>query len=248
MSVTKESLIAFEDWVVDKFNNGHLRSPVHLSGGNEEQLIEIFKDIKKDDWVFSTYRSHYHALLKGISEDWLKEWILDNKSIHVMNKEHKFWTSAIVGGTLPVALGVALAIKKKHDKSRGEFKKQDVDKKWDHTMLNELVQSNQSHVWVFVGDMTGRTGVFWECLNYAYNHELPITFIIEDNGLSTDTETEDVWGSSNFRFYDELIFHYPSMIRYYKYKRVWPHYGTGKFVSSIWKDIIKENDVQAKGF
>lgn len=232
MSITKEGLIAFENWVVDKFNNGHLRSPVHLSGGNEEQLIKIFKDIKKDDWVFSTYRSHYHALLKGISEERLKAWILSDKSIHVMDSKHKFWTSAIVGGTLPIALGTALAIKKKYE-----------------TAVKEKIEAEpHSHVWCFVGDMTGRTGVFWECLNYAYNHMLPITFIIEDNGLSTDTETEDVWQSTNFRFYDALISHCPDMIRYYQYKRVWPHYGTGKFVSSIWKDIIKENDVQNKGF
>src|SRR3990167_1988105 len=108
---TKEELIAFENWTVETFNNGLLKSPVHLSGGNEEQLIEIFKDIKPNDWVFTTYRSHYHALLKGVPEERLKNWILDNKSIHFMDSEYKVFSSAIVGGCLPIALGVAMAIK-----------------------------------------------------------------------------------------------------------------------------------------
>ena len=94
----KEEIVEFEQWVIDTFNDGKLRSPVHLSRGNEEQCIKVFEDIKPQDWVFSTYRSHYHALLKGIDKEWLKQWILDNKSIHVMNKEYKFFTSAIVGG------------------------------------------------------------------------------------------------------------------------------------------------------
>src|SRR3990167_5930593 len=105
---TKEELIDFESWVVETYKEGKLRSPVHLSGGNEDVLIALFKDIKEDDWVFSTYRSHYHALLKGVPEEDLKQWILDNKSIHFMNKKHKIFTSAIVGGTLPIALGVAM--------------------------------------------------------------------------------------------------------------------------------------------
>src|SRR3990167_1113904 len=110
---TKEELIAFENWTVETFNNGLLKSPVHLSGGNEEQLIKIFENIKPQDWVFTTYRSHYHALLKGVPEQRLKDWILDNKSIHFMDSEYKVFSSAIVGGTLPIALGVAMAIKKK---------------------------------------------------------------------------------------------------------------------------------------
>ena len=105
--MNKEQLINFEKEVKQMFLDGKLRSPVHLSGGNEDQLIEIFKDIKPQDWVFTTYRSHYHALLKGVPEEKLKQWILDNKSIHFMDKEYKVFSSAIVGGCLPIALGVA---------------------------------------------------------------------------------------------------------------------------------------------
>lgn len=216
--MNKNKLIDFENKVVELFNSGKLKSPVHLSGGNEEQVISIFQRIKPNDWVFSTYRSHYHSLLKGVPKDWLLNWIKSNKSIHVMNKEHKIFTSAIVGGTLSIALGTALSLKMKESKDR---------------------------VWCFVGDMTGHTGVFWETIKYAYNHELPITFIIEDNGLSTDTPTEEVWKVSNKSYYNTLANLFPGKLIYYNYTRTWPHYGTGKFVKSLWAN---KNDIKSKGF
>ena len=211
--MNKQDLIKFEKWTVDTFNAGKLNSPVHLAGGNEEQLIEIFKEIKPNDWVFSTYRSHYHALLKGISPEWLKEWILNNKSIHVMNKEHRFFTSAIVGGCLSIALGTAMTIK---------------------------LKGGEEKVWCFIGDMTASLGVFKDCFNYAISNKLPITFVIENNGLSTDTNTGEAWGINNEfidNHYKYLEDKYPKYIRYYKYTRVWPHYGSGKFIASLWKGI-----------
>ena len=108
---TADDLIQFEDKIVAHWENAKIRGPVHLSNGNEEQLIEVFKRIKKSDWVFSTWRSHYHALLKGISPDWLEQQILDGKSITICNTDEKFYSSAIVGGTLSIALGVAQGIK-----------------------------------------------------------------------------------------------------------------------------------------
>jgi TPP-dependent pyruvate/acetoin dehydrogenase alpha subunit len=83
-----------------------------LSGGNEEQLIEIGKRIKSTDWVFSTWRSHYHALIKGVDSKWLEEEILAGRSITIVNKEEKFYSSAIVGGTISIAMGVAMANKR----------------------------------------------------------------------------------------------------------------------------------------
>lgn len=199
----KKQLIDFEEWCIDTYKEGKLRSPIHLSRGNEKQLIDIFKFIREDDWVFSNYRSHYHSLLKGVPVQWLKKWILNDKSIHVFNSEHKVLTSAIVGGTLSMALGVALAIK--------------MDKK-------------PNKVWCFLGDMAGRTGGFWEALNYAKNHNLPITYVIEDNKLSTDTKTEEVWNDLNIRYYKELLEQFPDHLAYYSYTRELPHYGCGVFV------------------
>jgi len=173
----KQGLIEFEKDIAELFGDGQIYAPVHLSGGNEDALIEIFKGIKPDDWVFSTHRSHYHALLKGISAEWLKGEILKGNSISINNAEYKFFSSAIVGGILPIAVGVA--------------------------MMGEKV-------WVFCGDMAAETGIFHECVKYAHGHDLPITFVVEDNGYSVDTPTEKVWG--------------------YSYKRIFPHQGVGTFV------------------
>src|SRR3989338_7684641 len=116
--VSKQELVDFEKGVKQMYLDGKLRSPVHLSGGNEGHIMTVFQDIKPDDWVFTTYRSHYHALLKGVAKEWLRQWILSNKSIHVMNKEHKIFTSAIVGGILSPALGAAFAIKLRGGKNK----------------------------------------------------------------------------------------------------------------------------------
>ena len=69
--LTPQDLINFEDLIVSHWEGGKIRGPVHLSNGNEEQLVEISKRIGPSDWVFSTWRSHYHALVKGICPIWL---------------------------------------------------------------------------------------------------------------------------------------------------------------------------------
>ena len=78
---SKEDLIAFEDDIIKHWENGEITGPIHLSHGNEEQLIEIFKKVGVEDWVFSTWRSHYHALLHGVDPKYLKQKILEGKSI-----------------------------------------------------------------------------------------------------------------------------------------------------------------------
>lgn len=210
--------------------DGKLRSPVHLSGGNEDELLEIFKDIKHNDWVFTTYRSHYHALLKGVPEQDLKTWILDNKSIHFMSDKYKVFSSAIVGGCLPIAVGTAMAIRRKVERVATELKSLDISNDY---LVDEVKLINVPRVWIFVGDMTASTGVFKDCLDYAINFKLPITFVIENNGLSTDTNTGEAWGDSNENIdihYKNLTSVYPKYVRYYKYARTYPHYGVGQFV------------------
>jgi TPP-dependent pyruvate/acetoin dehydrogenase alpha subunit len=223
---TKEELIEFEKGVKQMFLDGELRSPVHLSGGNEDELIEIFKEIRPQDWVFTTYRSHYHALLKGVPEEDLKRWVLENKSIHFMSDKYKIFSSAIVGGCLPIALGVAMAIKKKYP---NEYIEKETLQIKNH--LNDMIRP---HVWIFIGDMAASIGVFNDCLTYAMINDLPITFVIEDNGMSTDTKTYEAWGMKDEHMinmnYNILALTYPWYIRYYKYKRTYPHYGVGQFV------------------
>ena len=188
-----EELITFESEIAELFNQGKIRSPIHLSSGNEEQLIEVFKDVKKDDYCFSTHRSHYCALLKGISPEWLKNEILLNHSISINNKEHRFFSSAIVAGVCPIALGTAMAIKR---------------------------DGGKEQVWVIVGDMAARTGIFYECVRYAEGFDLPINFIVFDDNLSVNTPTDETWG----------LCYNGNKIRYNRYVRKYPHSGTGEWV------------------
>ena len=190
-----QDLIDFENDIISHWEGGEIRGPIHLSNGNEKELIRIFSKIGIDDWVFSTWRSHYHALLHGMEPDKLKQKILDGKSITIVDKESKFYASAIVTGTLPIALGVAKAIK---------------------------LQGSDNKVWVFLGDMAFESGIFYEVHKYARNYDLTLYFVVEDNGVSTNTPTLDTWNGIQREIPEDVI--------YYKYESKYPHYGTGKWV------------------
>jgi len=195
INFTEQDLLDFELKIIESWEGGKIRGPVHLSNGNESQLIEIFKRINTTDWVFSTWRSHYHALLKGIDPTWVEQTILDGKSITICNEKEKFYSSAIVGGTLSIALGTALSIKR---------------------------DGGDDKVWVFVGDMSFESGLFYETHKYARNLDLPLYFVVEDNGVSTYTPTIETWGGKQREI--------PKDVVYYQYESKYPHYGTGKWV------------------
>jgi len=234
MNINKQDLIDFEKEVITKFKEGNTYGPVHLSGGNEEQLLEIFKKIKPEDWVFTTHRSHYHSLLKSGDKEWLTDQIIVKaNSSHINSVKYKIFSSAIVGGIIPIALGTALGIKMKYPNMycKGcSFKCQASD--------CECTCHNPPHVWCFVGDMASEMGCFHEALKYAIGEDLPITFIIEDNELSCNTPTREVWKTHNLQDdYKKII--------YYKYKRYYPHYGIGEFVTFKKKKIKSMGDYQA---
>jgi pyruvate dehydrogenase E1 component alpha subunit len=195
LRVGKAYLIAFEKEVADRFNAAKIRAPVHLSGGNEEQLIDVFEDVKSEDWVISTWRSHYHCLLKGVPPEQLMADIVAGKSITLNYPEHRILSSAIVGGGLPIAAGIALGIKRRNGHER---------------------------VWAFLGDMAHRGGMFHEVCQFANGHNLPIRFVVEDNGISVCTDTAVSWGT-------ERIFR--GKVRDYSYKLPWPHSGAGHRVN-----------------
>lgn len=170
MEITKEYLINFEKRVKEVYEEGKIRAPVHLSGNNEDILIDIFKNIDQDDWVFSSWRNHYHALLHGLDSEELFKKILDGRSMSINSHEKKFYSSSIVGGIIPIALGTALSLKRKKQKNK---------------------------VWCFIGDMTFETGTFHECYKYARNFELPLKFVVEDNNMSTNTPTDKAWNKKS---------------------------------------------------
>ena len=194
--MNKEQLITFEDDIAECFNNAMIKAPVHLYYGNEDQMIDIFKSVKSEDWVFCTWRSHYQCLLKGVPPKQIKQDILEGKSITLCYPEHNVYSSAIVTGNIPIATGTALDIKRK---------------------------GGTNHVWCFIGDMTSETGTFFENWKYAVNYDLPITYIIEDNGKSVCTETRKTWNTDDLFFAKET-----RKIIYYQYETKYPHAGAGK--------------------
>ena len=105
------NLKEFEVEISKLFAKKKIRAPIHLYDGNEKQIIKVFKKIKKNDWVFCTWRSHYQCLLKGVPKKKLTDSILDGNSISLCFPKYKIFSSAIVGGILPIAVGAAQSIK-----------------------------------------------------------------------------------------------------------------------------------------
>ena len=99
--MNKKDLLKFTEDIKEIYEAGKIHAPIHLSGTNEKQLIKVFKDIKKADWIFGTWRSHYLWLLSGRSPKELKKQIVDGHSMHVYG--NRFFTSAIVAGIAPIA-------------------------------------------------------------------------------------------------------------------------------------------------
>ena len=186
----------FETKIADYFNSGQIRAPVHLYDGNEAQLLEIFYEIQSRDWVFCSWRSHYQCLLKGVPEDVVEREILAGRSISLCFPEYRIFSSAIVGGQIPIATGVALSLKKSGD---------------------------NAVVYCFMGDMTSETGIAHECIKYCRNHDLPIVFIVEDNGKSVCTDTLSAWGMKSLTHQNSS----DKMVRYYRYESKYPHAGAG---------------------
>jgi len=188
--MNREELIAFEDEVAARFNAGAIRAPVHLYSGNEAQMIEVFKDVGRNDWLFCSWRSHYQCLLKGVPPDDVMAEIVAGHSISLCFPEHRIYSSAIVGGVLPIAVGAAMAIARSGEDAR---------------------------VHCFVGDMTAETGIAHEAIKYSRNHGLPIRFIVEDNEKSVCTDTRSAWNQPRLSFEgqrDEYIHYYRYETRY----------------------------------
>ncbi len=103
-----------------------------------------------------------------------------------------------MGGSLPIAVGTALSLKLRKEKS---------------TM-----------VYCFMGEMTSETGIAHECIKYSISHDLPIHFIIEDNEKSVCTDTRNTWKLKKLSYEGKN----DKFITFYSYKSKWPHAGAGK--------------------
>lgn len=200
--MNKRQLIAFENKVAKLWERGKIRVPVHFCGGNEDELIEIFKGIKRQDYVFSTHRNHYHYLLHTGNKDALVRELMGRStgicggqsgSMHTIDYANRFYASGIVAGCVAIAAGVGVALK---------------------------LSGSRRKAYCFVGDGATDEGWFWEAVRYVHGHDLPVTFVIEDNNRSVCTNKMTRWG-----VYDQFLFDSPHII-HYRYTPHYPHVGT----------------------
>ncbi len=195
--MTAADLNAFESRIRDKWERGELPCLLHLCGGNEQQLVEIFEDVKPGDWVFSTHRNHFHALLAGIDPARLESLIDAGKSMFVFDRRRRFLSSAILAGTCGIAAGVAWDIKRAGGSER---------------------------VWCFLGDGAEESGHFYEAALFVEAQGLPCVFVIEDNNRQVETPRAERRGDG--RCTNRPLDHFACVDRYH-YSPTYPHAGSG---------------------
>ena len=161
-----------EEKIREHYNEDEMKTPMHMSMGEEAIAVGVCHALKPEDQIFGTYRSHAIYLAKtGDTDNFFAEMYGKDTSLqkgkggsmHLCAPESGFMgTSAIVGSIIPVAVGAAFANKQKN---------------------------NGKLIAVFFGDGATDEGDFWESLNVACLMKLPLLFVCEDNGLAVHTPT-----------------------------------------------------------
>lgn len=159
-----------EEEVARVYPTDKVKSPVHLSIGQEAVSVGVCEALRPDDVVFGTYRSHAYYLAKGGD---LKKMIAElygkvtgcargkGGSMHLVDVEHGvLGASAVVGTTIAHAVGYAYALK--------------------YLRRDSIVVS-------FFGDGATEEGVFHESMNFAALKRLPMIFVCENNFYSIHT-------------------------------------------------------------
>jgi TPP-dependent pyruvate/acetoin dehydrogenase alpha subunit len=163
-----------EEVLAKRYPEGEMRCPMHLCIGQEAIAVGVCAALDGSDVVFSNHRAHGHYLAKGGSLDRMIAEIYCKPtgccggrggSMHLMDLEVGFKGSTpIVGGTIPLAVGAALASKLKG--------------------LSQVVVA-------FFGDGAFEEGVVHESLNFAALKNLPLIFVCENNGYSVYSNLEE---------------------------------------------------------
>lgn len=157
-----------EEKIGDEFGKSVIKCPCHLVIGQEAPAIGVADHIRKGDRVFGAHRSHAHFLALGGTLHHLLAEVLGKDtgcsrgmggSMHLLDREHNFFGSVpIVGATIPIATGAALAAQ--------------LDGK------KEVAIS-------YLGDGATEEGVFHESLNFASVFKLPVVYVVENNLFSS---------------------------------------------------------------
>jgi acetoin:2,6-dichlorophenolindophenol oxidoreductase subunit alpha len=154
----------FEEKIIDIYPEQDMKSPVHLCIGEEAIAAGVCANLNKEDYISSTHRSHGHCLAKGADPKYLYAEFYGRVtgcckgkggSMHPAFPEIGILgTSAIVGGGIPLAVGMALASKLRSD---GRISV------------------------TFFGDGAADEGSFHESMNFASLKKLPVIFVCENN-------------------------------------------------------------------
>jgi TPP-dependent pyruvate/acetoin dehydrogenase alpha subunit len=168
-----------EEEVARIYPTDKIKSPVHLSIGQEAVAVGVCDALRPDDVVSGTYRGHATYLAKGGDLDGMMAELYGKAtgcaggkggSMHLIDMTHNILgSSAVVGSTIPVAAGYALALKRE---GRGRV------------------------VAAFFGDGAVEEGVFAETLNFAALRGLPVLFVCENNGLAIHTPLSRRWAGT----------------------------------------------------
>lgn len=158
---------AVEEAIAHHYPEGKMRCPVHLSIGQESIPAVFAQSITSTDFAVSTHRGHAHYLAKGGNLNAMIAEIYGKSSgcakgkggsMHLIDLAVNFMgTSAIVGNSIPIGVGLALSAR--------------------------IKKTNQISC-VFLGDGATEEGVFYESVNFAAVRKLPVLFICENNFYS----------------------------------------------------------------
>ncbi|HLD76656.1 MAG TPA: thiamine pyrophosphate-dependent enzyme, partial [Rickettsiales bacterium] len=170
----------FEEKIAEIYSSDVIKSPVHLSIGQEAVAVGVCDVLADDDIVSNTYRCHATHIAKGGDLNKMMAELYGKKdgcaggkagSMHLIELEKGIMgASAVVGTTVPVAVGYAMALK---------FAAQKTGK--------------QRVVVAFFGDGATEEGSFSESINFAALHKLPIIFLCENNKLAIHSPIERRW-------------------------------------------------------
>lgn len=159
-----------EHEIAERYPQGRMRCPTHLSIGQEAVSAVVGENLVSRDFAVSTHRAHAHYLAKGgnltalVAELYGKETGCTRGrggSMHLCDLKAGFVAStAIVGNTIPIGVGLAFSQQLKKD---------------NHITC------------IFLGDAAIEEGVFFESLNFAVLKKLPVLFVCENNFYSVNT-------------------------------------------------------------
>jgi pyruvate dehydrogenase E1 component alpha subunit len=163
----------FEEKCAELYGLEKIRGFLHLYIGEEAVAVGALRALAEEDRVVATYREHGHALARGVPAGAILAEMYGKAngcsrgrggSMHLFDVSRRFYGGyAIVGGGLPVAVGLALA-----DKLRGE----------------------KAITACFFGDGAVAEGEFHESLNLAALWKLPVLFLCENNRYAMGTALE----------------------------------------------------------